>query len=94
MGAAIEWYAARIGDPVAMRVLMDGLRDEIRSARLTQRLPLGAQVYVVTEVDACQFLFNGEALIACPILERLGAPASGRPPHANERINPLIDANQ
>lgn len=84
------WYTARIGDPVAMRALMDSLGDDIRRARLAGRLSAQAQVYVVTEADNVAFHYNEEALRVCPSLQHCGVLAD-RPPHASERINPLIE---
>ena len=86
----MHWYSARVGDHVSMRVVMDGIKDEIRRARIAGRLTPGAQIYVVTEVDAVRFHVNEDALHLCPSLQRI-AVLSDRPPHRAERINPLID---
>ena len=45
---------------------------------------------MVTEADNVVFHYNDEALQACPALQHCGVAAE-RPPHASERINPLID---
>lgn len=86
----MDWYSARIADPVAMRALMEALNDEIRRARVAARLSRQAQVYVVTGADAVIFHFNGDALQVCPSLQRFGLPAQ-RPPQPSECVNPLIE---
>lgn len=86
----MDWYSARIADPVAMRALMEALNDEVRRARVAARLSPRAQVYVVTEADAVRFHFNGDALLVCPSLQRFGLSAQP-PPAPNECTNPLID---
>ena len=86
----MRWYSARVGDHVSMRVVMDGIKEDIRRARLVHRLTPQAQIYVVTEVDAVRFHLNEDALQVCPALRNISVLAE-RPPHREEQVNPLID---
>jgi hypothetical protein len=85
----MEWFVARVGDPVAVRALRELVAEEVRAARVAGGLGVGAQIYARIDAATVAFVFNDAARRACPTLQRLDAPSTPSPSSADQ-VNLMI----